>query len=65
MRAFVFCGRSREETRRARASPKGGPLELGVGFLVFFAAMAYLVAGKWGVLIAIALLVTSTFGKLT
>jgi hypothetical protein len=35
-----------------------------VGFLVFFAAMAYLVAGKWGVLIAVALLITSTFGKL-
>jgi len=32
--------------------------------LVFFGAMAYLIAGPWGVLIAVALFITSTFGKL-
>jgi len=36
-----------------------------LGFLVFFGAVAYLVVGKWGVLIAVALFITSTFGKLT
>ncbi|NIK87170.1 hypothetical protein FHS83_000488 [Rhizomicrobium palustre] len=36
----------------------------GFGFLIFFASMAYLIAGKWGVLIAVMLFAASTLGKL-
>ncbi len=35
-----------------------------MGFLVFFGAVGYLIAGPWGVLIAVALFITSTLVKL-
>ncbi len=35
-----------------------------MGFLVFFGAVGYLIAGPWGVLIAVALFATSTLVKL-
>ncbi len=34
-----------------------------MGFLVFFGTVGYLIAGPWGILIAVALFLASVMGK--